>query len=171
LLLLLCFLQTALCLQTSTGEEAKGMTGDEYEDCMREFREKLHQEWVKYARQHPGAQEPIWLLSDDNDSAHTRARLDALGIWSKDHRFDLSALSPDLHKVVEHVHAYLDRAMQAWRRSLWPEKPSDEQCKEKLQQLFYAIPAKSIADDVDSLPATYQAVIDNAGLYAPAPLR
>lgn len=90
---------------------------------------------------------------------------------AKDHRFDLCALSPDLHKVVEHVHAYLDQALQAWRRSLWPEKPTDVQCKEKLEQLFYAIKARSIADDVDSLPATYQAVIDNAGLYAPPPLR
>lgn len=97
--------------------------------------------------------------------------MDAQGIWSKDHRFDLCALSPDLHKVVEHVHAYLDQALQAWRRSLWPEKPTDVQCKEKLEQLFYAIKARSIADDVDSLPATYQAVIDDAGLYAPPPLR
>lgn len=147
------------------------MTADEYEDSIEELVEKLQHQWELYARDHPGAQKPIWLLSADNDSAHTRARLDAQGIWSKDHRFDLCALSPDLHKVVEHVHAYLDQALQAWRRSLWPEKPTDVQCKEKLEQLFYAIKARSIADDVDSLPATYQAVIDNAGLYAPPPLR
>jgi hypothetical protein len=146
------------------------MTADEYEDCIRDLRQRLHQAWQLYTVNSP-EEEPIWLLSSDNDSAHTRAKLGERGIWSDDHRFDLCALSPDLHKVVEHVHAYLSQALQAWRRSLWPEKPTPEECKDKLQQLFYAIQPASIQADVDSLPYTYQAVIENAGLYAPAPFR
>lgn len=170
MLLVVCCLQPALCLQTSKGEPAKGMTADEYEDCIRDLRERLHELWQAYTQQNPG-EEPIWLLSSDNDSAHARAKLDEHGIWSKDHRFALCPLSPDLHKVVEHVHAYLSQALQAWRRSLWPGKPTPQQCQDKLEQLFYDVQPASIQADVDSLPYTYQAVIDNAGLYAPFPFR
>lgn len=146
------------------------MAADEYEDDIQDLRERLHQAWQLYTQNSP-EEEPIWLLSSDNDSAHTRARLNELGIWSDDDRFDLCALSPDLHKVVEHVHAYLSQALQAWRRSLWPQKPTKDECMSKLEELFYSVQLASIQADVDSLPYTYQAVIDNAGLYAPAPLR
>lgn len=47
------------------------MTADEYEDSIEELVEKLQHQWELYARDHPGAQKPIWLLSADNDSAHT----------------------------------------------------------------------------------------------------
>jgi hypothetical protein len=42
---------------------------------------------------------------------------------------------------------------------------------EKLEELFTAVQPASIQADVNSLIDTYEAVIDNAGLYAPPPLR
>lgn len=146
------------------------MTAREFEDCIRDLKLRLSQLWDKY-RSNTEDKEPTWLLSIDNDSAHTRAKLHELEIWLNSDRFEQSPLSPDLHKVVEHVHAYLCAAMLAWRRSMWPQKPNLQQCKAKLEELFYAVQPASIQADVDTLPYTYQAVIDNAGLYAPPPLR
>lgn len=114
---------------------------------------------------------PRWLLSQDNSTAHTSADLVGLRIWPADRILSLPALSPDMHKVVEHVHAWLTQQMTDWRYAEWPRRPSLEECKSKLVELFFSYKAGSIQADVNSLPATYQAIIDSDGMYAPPPLR
>jgi hypothetical protein len=44
---------------------------------------------------------------------------------------------------------------------MWPQKPNLQQCLVKLEELFTAVQPASIQADVDSLIATYEAVIDN----------
>lgn len=143
------------------------MTAEEYEDCIWDLKLTLDDWWAQAGYR----LRPRWLLSMDNDTAHKRARLDERCIWDRRMKYSLPPLSPDMHKVVEHVHAFLVQAMQAWRQTLWPHKPSEQQCKEKLVQLFYSYQPASIQADVDSLPDTYQAIIDNAGMYPPKEYR
>lgn len=159
-LLLRCLLFVE-CLQTKKGKEASGMTADEFEDKMWELAcvvEEL-KDVAGFGRS------DHWKLSIDNDKSHAAARLDALGIWPKQFRVELAPLSPDAHKAVEHVHANLLSKHNSWRRSFWPEKPSPEQCITKLQELFQSYPVWSIQADIDSLPETYQAIIDAGGMY------
>lgn len=143
------------------------MTADEYEDSIWELSTVLDSWW----EQGGFRGRPHWLLSQDNDSAHTRAQLDARGIWAEAKLFKVPALSPDMHKVVEHVHAYLSQAMMSWRFAMWPQRPSLEQCMTKLVELFFTYQPASIQADVDSLPATYQSIIANGGMNASPPHR
>lgn len=143
------------------------MTSDEFEDCIWDLRQLMDQvsEWMPLKRTEH------WLLSIDSDAAHTGADLDGLGIWPDEHRLYLPPLSPDMHKVVEHVHGNLAKQHEAWRRSLWPNKPTPQQCIDKMEQLFYSYPVQAIQKDVDSLLATYDAIEDAAGLYPPKEFR
>lgn len=143
------------------------MTADEYEDCIWDLNLNLDTISERLGLQ----RHPPWLLSQDNSTAHTKAELASLGIWPAGRLLSLPALSPDMHKVVEHVHAYLTQAMTAWRYARWNNKPNDKECIAKLVELFFAYPAASVQADINSLPATYQAIINSGGLYAPPGLR
>jgi hypothetical protein len=143
------------------------MTADEYEDCILDLSYIL--ETVSTALGHNNR--APWRLSQDNSTAHTTAQLEQLGYWRAGYLLSLPALSPDMHKVVEHVHAYLTQAMTDWRYACWPRRPSLEECKAKLVELFFAYPVASVQADIESLPATYQAIIASGGMYAPPPLR
>lgn len=160
----MCCLLFVECLQTMRGKKAKGMTADEFEDTMWELRCFMDQlgEMAGLGRN------DHWKLSIDNDKVHTAARLDALYIWPKDFRVELTPLSPDAHKAVEHVHANPLAKHNSWRRSLWPAKPRPKECVAKLQALFEHYPVWSIQADIDSLPETYQAIIHEADMYPPA---
>lgn len=143
------------------------MTTDEYEDSILELSYYMDtaSEFL------PKPLDKHWLLSMDNDSAHAAADLAGLGIWPAEHRFPLPALSPDMHKVVEHVHGVLCAKMQKWRRTFWPGKPSNQAVIDQLTKLFFDYDPVSIQNDIDSLPATYQAIIDAAGMYPTKPFR
>jgi hypothetical protein len=154
-------------LQTKRQKVAHGMTSDEFEDCMwdlRQFMDQLSDEVELKRHEH-------WLLSIDSDAAHTGADLDGRGIWPKDHRLYLPPLSPDMHKVVEHVHGNLTRQHTHWRRSLFPNKPTPQQCIDKMEELFYKYPVDAIQKDVDSLLKTYDAIEHAAGMYPPKAAR
>lgn len=143
------------------------MTADEYEDSIWELACYLEQVGPVLGL----PRDKHWLLSMDNDSAHTAAKLAGLGIWPAHLRFTLPALSPDMHKAVEHVHGWLGGKMQRWRRSFFPHKPANQECLDKLTELFFSYSPAAIQADIDSLPETYQAIIDAAGMYPSKPFR
>lgn len=161
------WLQLHLTLQTKEGKAAEAMTADEFEDIMWEIAEILddHKEAVGLQRTEH------WQLSMDNDSSHTAADLVGLNIWQRENIQELPALSPDCHKVVEHIHGWIGQKHHAWRRSLAPAKPSPKQCMDKLVELFYSYPVSAIQSNVESLPETYRAIIHAAGMYPPKAFR
>jgi hypothetical protein len=109
-----------------------------------------------------------WRYSWDNDKVHKGADLSTVGINPGD-RFELPELSSDMHKVVEHVHAWLQARMQEWLESKDDEKVTVEECKQELRRLFeQELSVEGIRRDVHSLKATYQAVIDREGGYIDA---
>lgn len=112
-----------------------------------------------------------WRYSMDNDKVHVGADLTKVGIMEED-RFELPELSSDMHKVVEHIHAWLQAHMQLWLEEQDDEKLTVEECKAELTRLFEQVLTKEqIAKDVKSLKETYQAVIDRQGGYVTADKR
>lgn len=109
-----------------------------------------------------------WMYSWDNDKIHKGADLTKVGIMPED-SFELPELSSDMHKVVEHVHAWLQAKMQVWLLSQDEAKITVQQCKEELRRLFeQELSQDSIQADVKSLKATYKAVVEQQGGYIPA---
>jgi hypothetical protein len=105
-------------------------------------------------------------LAFDNAGVHQGANLRQYGINSSD-IVDVPALSSDLQKVVEHCHANLYNAMQKWLQA--PQQQSRkklpvEECMAQLLTTFRGM-KEQIQKDVDSLPATYQEIIDREGGY------
>jgi hypothetical protein len=137
----------------------------EFTDIMGELKAKMDSPEVSSLLQ-PGEK---WLYSWDNDKIHKGADLTEVGIMPED-RFELPELSSDMHKVVEHVHAWLQARMQVWLEDKDEERLTVADCKAELQRLFdRELKAESIQKDVKSLKATYQAVIDHqGGLVEPA---
>lgn len=109
-----------------------------------------------------------WLYSWDNDKVHQGADLTKVGIEASD-RFELPELSSDMHKVVEHVHAWLQARIQLWLEGKDEVKVTVQECKNELKRLFeQELTLEAIQKDVDSLKQTYQAVIDHTGGYITA---
>lgn len=112
-----------------------------------------------------------WRFSYDNDKVHTGADLTSVGILEKD-RLALPPCSSDMHKTVEHVHAWLQAHMQKWLETVEQQKLTSEMCQEQLQHIFYQqLKASSIAADVASLRDTYLAIIAAGGGYPPKKYR
>jgi hypothetical protein len=109
-----------------------------------------------------------WLYSWDNDKVHQGADIENMGI-EEEKRFELPELSSDVHKVVEHVHAWLQARMQLWLEDKDDEKITVEQCMTELIRLFeHELQLQSIRADVKSLKETYKAVIEHNGGYITA---
>ncbi len=109
-----------------------------------------------------------WLYSWDNDKVHQGAKLENIGMQQEE-RFELPELSSDMHKVVEHVHAWLQARMQQWLEDKDEEKLTVDECSAELVRLFeQELKHESIQKDVKSLKATYKAVIDRRGGYTTA---
>lgn len=112
-----------------------------------------------------------WLYSWDNDKVHAGADLVDVGI-NKEDRFDLPALSSDMHKTVEHVHAWLSTKIQLWLEDKDDDKITVAEAQEKLTELFkHGYPLSAIQKDVASLKDTYKAIVDNQGGQVPAEYR
>lgn len=77
--------------------------------------------------------------------------------------------SPDCNKPIEHVHGQLDAKMKQWLVSIREQQPgvdpSVDQCKGQLVNFFSAIPTASIAADIDTLPDTWQEIVNQGGDY------
>jgi len=82
--------------------------------------------------------------------------------------------SPDCNKPVEHVHGQLDAHMHHWLTQQRLNNPHTRitvaHCKAELDRAFASIPTSSIKADVESLPATWDAIIANHGGYVAAEL-
>lgn len=102
-----------------------------------------------------------WQLSYDNAAVHSDAEKVVQGI----NRLPHPRKSPDMHNVVEHMHAWLTQKMQAWLLKQDARRVDANAAKRQLQDLFYNYEAASIMADVESLPGTYQAIIAAGGRY------
>ena len=146
---------------------AKGLTADEFKDIIEELKRVL-QEPQNASKLKRGLS---WKLSIDNDTCHTAAHLHQSNVWLNADRLDLPPLSPDMNKVVEHVHAWLTLKMHSWLRSRIDNKPSVQECKQQLETFFHSYPTASIQKDVDSMKSTYEAIVHEAGMYPSSPFR
>ena len=108
-LCVLRFTHPALKVQTKDGRKAQGITSAEFTEVMASIREAL---LARENRKKLKAGDH-WQYSYDNDKVHMGANLREAGIEHRD-RFDLPACSSDMHKVVEHVHGWLQSRMQKW---------------------------------------------------------
>lgn len=83
------------------------------------------------------------------------------------------AHSPECNKPIEHVHGQMDQKMhkwlQDWRATRGNVDPTPQECKQQCIDFFTALPPSKIAADIDTLPATWQAIVTAGGGYiAPA---
>lgn len=113
------------------------------------------------------------LYSYDNATVHTSADLGRVGIdaalYPEGQRLPLPAKSPDMHKVVEHVHANLASKFRAWHYANASEDLTMLDYRAHMERLFLAeITAQSIAKDVATLHKTYDAIrlpVNQGGVY------
>ena len=113
----------------------------------------------------PG-QQLVW--SFDNDRIHQAAlpELQNRGLIINSNRAPLPPHSPDMHKVVEHCIGRLTSMVNAELADTEDIHHSVSHWKARMEHFFYnCISAQSIARDVSSLAATYQAIIDVAGAW------
>jgi hypothetical protein len=133
----------------------------EFEHMMKELKQHMESPDVKKLLRRGER----WRYSWDNDKVHQGADIAKMGI-EQEERFELPELSSDMHKVVEHVHAWLQARMWVWLEEKDEEKLTVQQCMAELIRLFeQELQLKSIQDDVKSLKATYKAVIERRGGY------
>lgn len=92
--------------------------------------------------------------SFDNPSIHEKAvpELERLGF----ERVPLPTYSPDMHKVIEHVHANIGREFR--KKLIEDASIKKEQYASILEEIFFNITQASIAKDVMSLPDTYEEI-------------
>jgi hypothetical protein len=141
-----------------------GVCSAEFEYLMKTLKEKMDSDEMQ-DRLRRGER---WRYSWDNDKIHQGADIAKMGI-REDERFELPELSSDMHKVVEHVHAWLQRRMGEWMEEKDDEKITVVECMAELRRLFeQELSLESIRDNVKSLKATYKAVIYHRGGYITA---
>jgi len=157
---------------------AKTPNSDEIVDIVRDLLARI-QKCICAAGEQPCATKPFPAgfkprISLDNAACHTRAK----AVLREDPAFcaaaelvDLPPWSPDLHKVIEHTHANLQRVFL----DHLGDSPSYEDVPAmfaKLQQLFQKhITAESVQKDVLSLQHTAEAIIKCDGYYPDKALR
>lgn len=160
-LLLLPFLHPAQTLQTKDGQPAQSITSDEFTEVMDKIKAAV--ESTENSRVLKRGEK--WRYSYDNDKVHKGADLRVVGIQPAD-RFDLPPCSSDMHKAVEHIHAWLQGQMQKWLEEMEDGRLTADACKQQLEHLFYQrLKPSSIAGDVASLKDTYRAIIAAGGGY------
>lgn len=154
-------------MQTKEGNPAQGATSHEVEEIIKRIREKAEKPENKVHL----ARKEHWLYSWDNDKIHRGADMRKMGILPE-HRFPLPELSSEMHKVVEHVHAWLDHHMQLWLQKQNRKELDIEACKQQLEHQFYKVlPKESIQKDVQSLVQTYEAVVLAGGGHVTSEFR
>jgi hypothetical protein len=147
-------------LQTKEGNPAKSVTSMEFEQWIAKLWKKLHS--PKYQALLPAG--VTYKLAFDNAGVHKGANLRQFGITSDD-IVHVPALSSDMQKVVEHCHANLQHHMQAWLcepQQQQRKKLPVEECMAEMGKGFQA-QKEAIRKDVDSLPATYDEIIEKKG--------
>lgn len=109
-----------------------------------------------------------FIICYDNATVHKTAHELLPTGWE---RLPQPAHSPECNKPIEHVHGQMDQKMHSWlaewRRDNGDAQPTPALCKAKCEQFFRALSAQKISDDVDTLPATWQAVVSAGGDHIP----
>ena len=111
-------------------------------------------------------QQIVW--SFDNDRVHTASlpELRVRGVLTPSNRAPLPPHSPDMHKVIEHCIGRLTSMVVAELADTEDVQLSVAHWQARLLDMFFnGISAESIARDVSSLAATYQAIIDVEGAW------
>lgn len=132
------------------------MTTEEFNVLMEELVSKL-EEQAPLSLRRPER----WQLSYDNAAVHSEAERVVPGVYRLPH----PRKSPDMHKVVEHMHAWLTQEMQVWLLKQEGPHVDADAAKQQLQDSFYSYKTASIMADVNSLPDTYKAIIAAGGSY------
>ena len=89
---------------------------------------------------------------------------------TQDDRLPLLEYSPDIHKVIEHVHSNLQQQFSMVLREDATINPP-QQYVSLLLKLFHELQQASIKRDVKSLKGTLQAIIDIGGDWPEKRLR
>jgi len=151
-------------LQKTTGEEALGITQQEADHIVRELLRALSS-----AKAAAGfKRRDKFYICFDHASVHNNI---AAVLGQKAKVWPQPTHSPDCNKPIEHVHAQVDAGMKQWLLQRRSERPrlqiTVEQAKAECTRVFKGISQESIADDVASLPQTWQAIVDNNGGFVP----
>lgn len=112
-----------------------------------------------------------WSVVYDNASIHKNfpAIIAGHAVWHP-----IAPHSPDCNKPIEHVWGQMEAAKGAWVQQQQEQEPSVRVTaaafRQAVQEMFFSISRESIAADVATLPATYDAVVAAGGGYPPAAL-
>lgn len=165
-------------MQTQQGKPALSPTAQEIQDLVKAVVAEIAAQTCAEGEE-PDTLKPfpagfVPCISLDNAPVHTRAK-EAMVAQHMPCTFErIPPYSPDIHKVIEHVHGIVQRAFQ---RNLL--RRSAENLPDTVPELFATM--RSIFDrkvtttlvrkDILSLQATLQAIIDNKGRYPERKLR
>lgn len=145
-------------------------------DVLQALRAKI----LEVVRKHPGVfdlggddsgQRGPPLISYDNDKIHLGADVQRVLGFA---RVPLPAHSHDMHKVIEHVHAYLKQAFKRALMALSPTAPrmQPEAYRSMLEEVFAkVVTADAVGKDVKSLRETYKRIVVLQGDYPEAQYR
>jgi hypothetical protein len=155
-------------VQTLAGNVAEGPTKEEFRDFVKSCTTKL-QELTGNPRFRASQVHWSW----DNPTIHgSVADGDWKGLGITDRNFmAVPTYSPDMHKVIEHIHANVCRSLQRDINALRGKGTSKglTYFTDKLQGHFQAYQAESVEADVRSLAAeTLREVISRKGDRPPA---
>lgn len=107
-----------------------------------------------------------FILSIDNATVHLGADGLLPAGWEV---LPHPAYSPDCNKPIEHVHGQLDDLMHKWllqwRRLHAGGNPTPAECKAQCLAYFNALSPASLAADINTLPETWQEIINVGGSY------
>ncbi len=164
-------------LQTKKGNAAKGVTQEEWKDFMLALKAKLAAElakpeqraaWRKATGGTPEHCPPIF--SFDNPTIHTDPdNMAELGIVDDVSRQVLPPYSPDLHRVIERVHARVCQRFQKWVNADTQSYCMEGYCQ-ALEYVFWKSEKPSIISaDLEKIHLLYEKVIELHGNRAPRP--
>jgi len=153
-----------MCLQKTTGGDALGITMQEANHIVQKLLEALS----AAKAQHGFKRTDKFYICYDGASVHNQIA-DVLGsralVWPQ------PSHSPDCNKPIEHVHGQVDEGMKEWLKQRRAEVPRTkitvDEAKAECTRFFHNISQASIASDIASLPATWQAIVDHHGCFVP----
>jgi hypothetical protein len=154
-------------LQRTDGEAALDITMQEANDIVKQLLQELSRRNLELGMKRT---DKFWICYD-KATVHNQVQ-QILGTQAK--VWPQPAKSPECNKPIEHVHGWIDADMHKWlrrvRRQEAGHRITPEECKAQCTELFKKIPASTIAADVDTLPDTWQAIIDAGGGHIAADL-
>lgn len=150
--------------------EAKDITMVEAEDILKRLLSKLSEKKIELGI--PRTEE--FHICYDHASVHNTLHKVIQSTSLKVKIWPQPPKSPDCNKPIEHVHGWIDADMHKWLRHTRCLNPNhkihEDECKQKCIEFFEKIPASKIAADVETLPDTWQAIVDAGGDHIPAAL-